>query len=337
MKISIYDNNEKLAYNPNTLKNAGVGGTQTIIIELAHELSDRGHDVTVYIKCNFPDLYDGVKYMQHYDYKPSNEDVLIGFESLPKQYDAKKVFNWSTRISVQDVIKYPDVDNLIVLSDWHRDRYASELPQELVKKTVVIEPGVREYFFEDRKKWDLSITYTGHPVKGGMKSLIEFARRLKPKMRFAQIHVYGGGGLWGWDDKQYRSLYDELIKNKILYHGQSGKKRMVKQLGGSQIFLYPVSKIIQETFCLAILEAMASGCVVIASDNGNIKQLVGDTGYIISGDINDYKWPLAAIELVLELFENNELLIELGKDARERAKEYTWKRTAENLEKLLKS
>jgi len=337
MKISLYDNNEKLAYNPNTLKNVGVGGTQTTIVELARELASRGHEVVVYIKCNFPDIYDDIKYMQYFDYKPSNEDALIGFESLPKQYDAKKVFNWSTRVAIKEVLKHPNVDNLIVSSEWHRDRYASELPQELVKKTVVIEPGVREYFFEDVKKWDLSISYTGHPVKGGMKSLIEFARRLKPKMRFAQIHVHGGGGLWGWDNNQYRSLYDDLIRNKILYHGQAGKKRMVKQLGGSQIFLYPVSNIIQETFCLAVLEAMASGCVVIASDNGNIKQLVGDTGYIISGDINDYKWPLTAVELVMELFNNHELLKELGKDARERAKEYTWKRTAENLEKLFKS
>jgi len=335
MKISLYDNNEKLAYNPNTLKNIGVGGTQTVIIEVARELATRGHEVTVYIKCNFPDIYDGVKYMQHFDYKPSNEDALIGFESLPKQYDAKKVFNWSTRVAIKDVLRYPNVDNLIVSSEWHRDRYASELPQELVKKTAVIEPGVRDYFFEDRKKWDLSISYIGHPFKGGMKSLIEFARRLKPKMRHASIHVYGGGGLWGWDDDQYRSMYDDLIKNKILFHGRSGKKRMVKQLGGTQIFLYPVGKHIQETFCLAVLEAMASGCVIIASDNGNIKHLVGDTGYIIGGSIDDYKWHLTAIELVTELFEDHDLLRELSEDARKRAKEYTWEKTAENLEKLL--
>ncbi len=335
MRISLYDNNEKLAYNPNTLKNVGVGGTQTTIVELARELTSRGHKVTVYIKCNFPDLYDGTKYMQYYDYKPDYEDALIGFESLPKQHNATKIFNWSTRVAINDILKHPNVDNLIVSSEWHRDRYASELPHELVKKTVVIEPGVRDYFLEDNNKWDLSISYIGHPYKGGMKSLIEFARRLKPKMRFSQIHVHGGGGLWGWNDTQYRELYDTLIKNKILYHGQAGKLRMKKQLGGTQIFLYPVNKTTQETFCLSVLEAMASGCVVIASDNGNIKQLVGDTGYIIGGNIDDYKWPLAAVEIVMELFENHELLKELGKDARERAKEYTWEKTAEKLETLL--
>jgi glycosyltransferase involved in cell wall biosynthesis len=335
MKINIYDNSDKPQYNPNTMKNVGVGGTQTIIIELAKELQSRGHDVTVYIRCNFPDIYDGVKYMQYYDYKPEGEDVLIGFESFPKASDTKKLINWSTRIAVKDITRYPDVDHIVVLSDWHRDRYASELPKEFMQKMVVIEPGVREEFFKETQKWDYSISYAGHPFKGGMKSLIEFARRLKPKMRHAQIHVHGGGGLWGWDDDQYRTLYDDLIKNKILFHGQGGKKRMLKQLGGSQIFLYPVGKHIQEPFSLMVLEAMASGCVVIASDNGYIKNIVGDTGYIIGGNIDDYKWHLTAMEIILELFNDHDTLEELSKDSRNKVREYTWAKTAENLENLL--
>ncbi len=113
------------------------------LLKWTKELAKRGHDVTVYIKCNFPDIYDGVKYYQHYDYKSLKEDVLIGFESLPKIRNAKKVFNWSTRIATADVTKHRDIDNLIVLSEWQRDRYASELSQDLVEKIVVIEPGVK--------------------------------------------------------------------------------------------------------------------------------------------------------------------------------------------------
>ena len=334
-KISIYDNNEKLAYNPNTMKNAGVGGTQTIIVNIARKLAKRGHEVTAYIKCNFPDIYDGVKYYQHYDYKPSGEDVLIGFESFPKFDNAKKAFNWSTRIAIKDVAKYPDIDNLIVLSEWHRDRYASELPNELVKKMVVIEPGVRDRFFQDTKKWEFSITYAGHPYKGGMEALIETAKRLKPKMPNCQIHAYGGGKLWGWDDKQYRPLYDKLVHSKILYHGQSGKERMIKQFNGSQIFLYPTGKKIQETFCLVVLEAIAAGCVVIASDSGNIKNLIGDAGYIIQGNIKDYKWHLESVDKIMKLFHNHSLMNKLSKKAIKRAKEFTWQKTAEKLEALI--
>ena len=335
MIINLYDNNEKLAYNPNTMKNVGVGGTQTIIINVAKELAKRGHDVTVYIKCNFPDIYDGVKYYQYYDYKPLSEDILIGFESLPRIYSAEKVFNWSTRVAIEDVIKYPSVDKLIVSSDWHRDRYASELSPDLTEKMVVINPGVSEKFFQDTLKWKNSITYAGHPYKEGMEALIETVRRLKPKMSDCQVHVYGSGKLWGWDDEQYRPLYDKLIRSKILYHGQGGKERMIKQFNGSQIFLYPTGKKIQEAFCLVVLEAMAAGCVVIASDNGDIRNLVGDTGYVIKGDIKDYKWHLEAVDKIMKLFNKNSLMSKLSKRAIKRAKEFTWQKTVDKLETLI--
>ena len=335
MRISLYDNNEKLAYNPNTMKNAGVSGTQTIIIEVARELVKREHDVTVYIKCNFPDIYDGVKYYQHYDYKSLNEDVLIGFESLPKIHNAKKVFNWSTRVAINDVIKHENIDNLIVLSEWHRDRYASELPHKLVKKMIVIEPGVNKYFFKpETKKWSKSITYAGHPVKGGMKALIEYAQRIKPKVEGVDIHVYGGGKLWGWNDLQYRELYNLMIKNKILYHGQIGKRKMVIQLNATEIFFYPVGKNFQETFGMVVLEAMASGCVVIASDNGPIKNIVGNAGYIIKGNVEDYKWHIEAVQKTIKLFNDHTLMLKLSKRARKRAKEFSWQKTVDKLEKL---
>jgi len=335
-KISIYDNNEKLAYNPNTMKYGGVGGTQTIIVEVANELAKRGHDVIVYIKCNFPDIYNNVKYYQHYDYRPSGEDLLIGFESLPKEHDAEKVFLWSTRVAVDDVSKHLDIDKLIVLSEWHRDRYASELSGELVKKMVVIEPGVNKKFFQsDVKKWSKNISYAGHPYKGGMKLLIEYAKRLKPKMKDVVIHAYGGGGLWGWDNIQYRPLYDDLIRNKILYHGQIGKKKMIQHLNKIEVFIYPVGNDIQETFCLAVLEAMASGCIVIASDSGHIKNLVGDVGYIIEGNTDDYKWHMEAVEKTLALFSDQALMVKLSEKARKRAKGFSWKKTIDKLEKLL--
>ena len=340
MKISIYYDRDKLEFNPNTEKNVGVSGTHSTIINLAKSLSDNGHDVTVYVRCNFPNIYDGVKYYQYYDYQYDNEDVVIGFESFPTVlrtgHGNTKLINYSTNVSIPDVEKYPEVDYLIVMSGWHRDRYASELSPELVKKMVVVEPGViADFFNKDWQKWPLSVTYAGHPSKGGMQALIQVAKRLKPINKDISIHAYGGGEMWGWDDEQYRPLYDDMIRARILYHGQCGIKRMVKQLNGSQIFIYPVGKHHQETFCLAVLQAMASGCVVIASDNGNIRNLVKDAGFTIPGIITDYKWAIEATDKILELFSNPTLMEELSTKAREYARIYSWQETAKKVENLL--
>jgi len=340
MKISFYDGHGKLEFNPFTERNIGVGGTETVIIQTAKALSARGHDVTVYTRTNFPDIYDGVKYYQHVDYEPSEEDVLVGFENFPEHSNAKKVFNWSNRYYTNDVVRYPNVDKLLVVSKWQRDYFASNLSPELVGKIAVVEPGVdKEFFREDIERKDFDITYAGFPGKGGMQALIPIMQRLKIKVPevipYVAFHVYGKGNLWGWDDDQYRPLYDQLIRERMLYHGQIGKKEMTMRLNQTKIFIYPVGAHQKETFCLGVLEAMAAGCVVIASDSGNIKNLVGDRGFIIPGDINHYSWGIEAVEKIIKIFNDPVLFGELSNKSREFARSFTWEKTAETFEKLL--
>ena len=49
---------------------------------------------------------------------------------------------------LEDVERFPFVDNIIVMSDWQRDYFASLLSKELVSKMVVINPGVDSSFFK---------------------------------------------------------------------------------------------------------------------------------------------------------------------------------------------
>jgi glycosyltransferase involved in cell wall biosynthesis len=336
MKITFYDNHGKLSYNPHTEKNVGIGGAETVIIQTAKALVERGHEVSVYVNCNFPDYYDNVKYLRYQDYVPQEEDVLVGFENFPTNHTAKKVVNWSNRFYLDDVLRFPNVDKIIVVSEWHRDYFASQLPKNLVDKMVVINPGVVDKFFDnDIKKQPYNITYSGHPGKGAMPALIPIKERLKLKIPQAEIHVYGGGGIWGWDNEQYRPIYSKLINNGILYHGQIGKEDMVTRLNQAQIFLYPVANHHKETFCLQVLEAMASGCVVIASNSGNLRNLVVDRGFIIDGDINNYQWSMEVVEQIDRLFSNPSTMEYIGKTAREYAKQFTWQKTAENFEKAI--
>lgn len=337
MKISIYSKG-KLAFNPFTEKNVGVGSMETVVVNVAQRLSDLGHDVTCFVNCNYPDLYDRVKYYQHYDYAPLQEDLLICFSSMPRANNANQVFMWSTKVEASTILPYKDdFENLVVMSEWHRDRYASEFPSDLVQKMVVIEPGVsKEFSSLNVQKWPQSITYAGAPQKGGMRALIEIAKKLKPKVPKSAIHAYGGGMLWGWKDEQFRTLYDEMIRNKILYHGQKGKRRLVKQFAFSEILLYPVYKDHQESFGLTVLEAMASKCVPIVNENGNLKTLIGDGGIVIPGSIDDYKWQIDVVEAVLKLYDNPVQLNELAEKARARALEYTWEKTVDKFLELVK-
>ncbi|MGH2735362.1 MAG: glycosyltransferase family 4 protein [Actinomycetota bacterium] len=82
-----------------------------------------------------------------------------------------------------------------------------------------------------------------------------------------------------------------------------------------------------EGFGAPILEAMAHGCPVIASDATALPEVVGDAGYLVSPD-NAEHWAHAMLALVSE----DDRRQELSSAGRARAAQFTWARSADVLE-----
>lgn len=328
MKITFYDNHQTLAYNPETEYEIGVGGTETVIIEVAKALVQLGHQVSVYINCDKPNIYNGVNYYHFKDYKLNknnfaiNEDVFIGFETFPEDVKANKIINWTNRAEGQPILKYPHIDHIISVSEYHQNFFKQILPPELFKKISVISLGVDPIFFEEVEKKPKSIIYAGHPGKGGMNWLPEVKKQL-PEY---SIDVYGSGNLWG-ENNNYEYIYQSLKEANINYKGQVGKINLAKALNEAEIFLYPVEHHHIETFCLVVLEAMAAGCYVIASDSGNIFNLIKNYGSIIRGD--KYDFADIATKTIKELQFIDKFSI------RNYAREFTWLNTAKQLERII--
>jgi glycosyltransferase involved in cell wall biosynthesis len=82
-----------------------------------------------------------------------------------------------------------------------------------------------------------------------------------------------------------------------------------------------------EGFGAPILEAMGRSCPVIAADATAIPEVVADSGWLVSPDNAD-QWAWAMIDFL----ENEENRDRYGKLGFERAKEFTWTRSADILE-----
>ena len=82
-----------------------------------------------------------------------------------------------------------------------------------------------------------------------------------------------------------------------------------------------------EGFGAPIVEAMARGCPVIAADATAIPEIVSDSGILVSPD-NVEGW----FQSMCDVLENDDLRTQLSKAGAERAKEFTWDRSAEILE-----
>jgi glycosyltransferase involved in cell wall biosynthesis len=82
-----------------------------------------------------------------------------------------------------------------------------------------------------------------------------------------------------------------------------------------------------EGFGAPIVEGMARGCPVIAADATAIPEIVSDSGILVSPD-NAEGW----FQSMCDVLENDDLRTRLRKAGAERAKEFTWDRSAEILE-----
>ena len=77
------------------------------------------------------------------------------------------------------------------------------------------------------------------------------------------------------------------------------------------------------------LEAMACGKTLISSNNSSLCEIVGDAGYCVNPYSED-----EIIEGIRGLLTNNELRRDLEGKALERAKNFSWKRTAQETLKV---
>jgi glycosyltransferase involved in cell wall biosynthesis len=79
----------------------------------------------------------------------------------------------------------------------------------------------------------------------------------------------------------------------------------------------------REGFGLPVLEAMACGCPVVASNNSSLPEIVGDAGLLFDAGQVD-----ALSEVLYNVLSNNELQEKMSKKGLSRAQFFSWEKTA---------
>jgi glycosyltransferase involved in cell wall biosynthesis len=95
---------------------------------------------------------------------------------------------------------------------------------------------------------------------------------------------------------------------------------------GASAFVFPSAV---ETFGLPVLEAMASGVPVIASDRMSVPEVVGDAGIVVDPDI-----PPDLAQAIGRVLADEGLRSELIQAGRRRVGELSWRRVADAFESL---
>jgi glycosyltransferase involved in cell wall biosynthesis len=129
------------------------------------------------------------------------------------------------------------------------------------------------------------------------------------------LFLYGSDGDFGKDQIE-RVLPPTQHQGRIHFEGLVPRDRLIDYYRQSHLYVLPTR---YETFGYTILEAMACGCPVIASDVGGIAELVRheETGWLVPRDDPD-----ALAETILAALQQPKKREQYGRAAREHAKRY---------------
>jgi glycosyltransferase involved in cell wall biosynthesis len=156
------------------------------------------------------------------------------------------------------------VARFVFVSQWQRQKFIEVfgLPAErcdVIRNAIETDAATRQW--PEHSKWRWRCAYISAPFRG-LNILLDAWQELSPIN--AELHIWSGVSLWGFDDSGYRPLFARAMEiPNVIYHRIAPNATIRAALLDMHFLVYPCTTD-DETFCLSMVEAMSAGCRVIA-------------------------------------------------------------------------
>lgn len=190
--------------------------------------------------------------------------------------------------------------------------------------------NIHEFNYQKSKKLDkdsnmICLLFVGRLAKQKNLPILLYAFKiLQREYNNIILNVIGDGEE---KDQLYKIIEIKKIKNVNLY-GAVSKDKLLEAYFSSDIFVLPSS---YESFGIVLLEAMASGLPIVASNIPAVREVLDGCGILV------YPTPENFANALRLLVENPKLRNKLSKAGRRKVREYDWDRVVEKVLELYKS
>ncbi len=221
-------------------------------------------------------------------------------------------------------------DHIVAISDYSKDHFLRIFPHFPSEQISVIPLGSR---FSAPLSWDFPCPNglqslktdqfwlhvgTIEPRKNQVRMLRAY-RKLKDECGLNFPLVIVGGE--GWHMKNFDQLIDTLhLRDDVIRLGYANDDQLQWLYRHCFAFVYPS---LYEGFGLPILEAMSQGAAVIAGNTTSMPEVVGRAGLLVDPFKED-----AIFFAMQQLLHGKSDRTALKTKALDRAKEFSWKKTA---------
>lgn len=211
--------------------------------------------------------------------------------------------------------------------------------------------GLKDLALQTRPEQEISIVYNGIDIEAfkpaelehqmskfiittgasrvthrkGLNYLIAAVAKLAPKYPNISVKIMGDGNA----KKELETLAEKLdTQERVEFLGRIAREETAPFYQEAGVFVLPS---LNEGMSNAMLEALASGLPIVATDTGGSKELIkeGENGFIIKFKDSD-----DIAEKLEILINNSELVRSMGQASRRRAEKMSWQKVAEEYYKL---
>lgn len=312
-------------YTVETPYRRGLGGSQSGLCYLCVELAKRGHLVSFANKTTTPGTYLGVDCLGSpsgfaVDFLKSQDAVVvlntcIG-ESLRSSLgrDGPKLILWNQHAADQKVMSFLGQqaereawDAIALVTDHHIENCASAFGLDrsrIGKMRNAIAPVFETLALP--KPWFLSgqppvFAYASTPFRGLDVLLMAWPsiRKLAPG---SCLKIYSSMKVYNAQEEAHEVLYALARDLKGVEHiGSIAQPELAKALARASILAYPNT--FAEMACIAVMEAMAAGCLVVTSDLGALSETLAGFGILLKPPSTTMDFAHAYADAMRQVFE----------------------------------
>ena len=283
------------SYHPGTPEEESLGGSQSAGIYLMRELVKRGHEIilanaAIEVKSAFGILH----------YNSNNlhgliqwSDAVIFLNSvhpnnlheMRQAFPNKNFILWMHHATDQEAALYlndpqmiADYNAMVFVSQWQRQQYIQAYPAIIAKPLYVKRNAIAPYFenlFTPEEKilthkvWPPVFIYASTPFRG-LDRLLAVYHKLAPEFPDIQLQVFSSMQIYRTQDS-YMQLYQWVLEQPGgQYFGSVTQPLLMQYMKQAMCLAYP--NIFPETSCIAIMEAMATGCMIMTSNLGALPE-----------------------------------------------------------------
>lgn len=349
----------------NSIYDSPLGGTESAMIYMARQLALQGHRVSVFCVARSEGIIDGVNYYDKSKFERYASlhtiDVLIAIRQLftllvkrwakcqiyltpdandQPHYNHAVMLDVDTPNQTHKVCLYTieliqkNCDALFFVGHWQAELFTQAYHLD-PSKVFVAYNGVDEDIFHSDKSFhqrEAQMVYCSTPFRG-LKQLLQFFPQIRQKVPHARLAVLSGMQIYGcsleYDQSRYGDIYELADQPGVTMHGPLAKPEMASILSQSRLLAYPNT--FKETFCIAALEAQASGLPVVSSNLAAMKERVCHKidGFLIDGNPNETAYQNLFVDHCVQLLTNETLWARMSKNALEKTTKFHYSNLVE--------